>query len=287
MAERNWITRRIHGFEALLGVHITLNDLTGSFGHLIEPANLFHDHSYCLWVKSRLDGKQLCGEFDNGAIVRELGRRINGFVKFCHGGVAEISLPIMRSGAFAGYLAAGPYRWMFDTALPSDAVRTDPVQGFSPAPSELLRNLRALDDRILTFHLEALRSLVDSLQLAADHSDGIHSTDRNRKHLIEFYLGKEFHRSVELSDLAVFLNLSVSRTGAVIQEIFSVPFSRLLQEIRISHAKNLLQYSLLSVSEIAGLCGFPNQNYLYRLFRKIEGVTPIDHRRKTQRELAV
>ena len=283
----SWLVKRITGFEELLKVHITLNDLSGSFAHLVDPSNLFHDHPYCLWVKGRLQGRRLCGEFDNGVVVRTLGGRKSGFVKYCHGGVAEISLPLVRSGVFVGYLAAGPYRWMFDTPLPHDAVWSPPRREFASAPAELVRALPPLDSRSVDYHIEVLSALADSIGRAAEETDTVPSNDRNRRHLIEFYLGKEFNRPIELADLAQYLNLSASRVSKVVLEIFGKPFTRMLQEIRIAHAKSLLEHSLLSVSAIAAQCGFPNQNYLYRLFRKFEGITPIEYRRRTQQELQI
>ena len=287
MALNSRLGKRIRSFEELLGIHITLNDLSGSFAHLVDPSNLFHDHPFCLWVKSRLDGRRLCGDFDNGVAVRALGKRKSGFVKHCHGGVAEISLPLIRSGVLVGYMAAGPYRWMFDTPLPADAVRISTRTEFVSAPAALLRALPALDSLSVDPQLEVLSALADSIGAAAERTDTVQINDRNRRHLIEFYLGKEFYRNLELKDLAGFINLSPSRTGKVVHELFGKPFTRVLQEVRITHARNLLEHSLLSVSAIASQCGFPNQNYLYRLFRRFENVTPLEYRRRTQRELQI
>ena len=281
------LARRIRGFEKLLGIHITLNDLTGSFAHLVSPSNLFHDHPFCIWVKGRSGAGALCGDFDNGAVVRELGDRTDGFVKYCHGGIAEVSLPLMRSGAFVGYLAAGPYRWMFDTPLPLDAVRNPPLREFAEAPVDLARRMPILDSRNLPWHMEVLRSLADTVSIESLGEDTISANDRNRKHRIEFYVGKEFHRQLELEDLAGFLNLSSSRAGTIVRDLFGMPFTRVLQRIRIQRARNLLENSLLTVASIATLCGYPNQNYMYRLFRKHVGCTPLEYRRETQRELSV
>ncbi|QHI69777.1 AraC family transcriptional regulator [Tichowtungia aerotolerans] len=49
---------------------------------------------------------------------------------------------------------------------------------------------------------------------------------------------------------------------------------------RIEHAKSLLRNSELSIANIAEMCGFENQYYFSRLFKKVAGCTPSVFRRK-------
>ena len=49
---------------------------------------------------------------------------------------------------------------------------------------------------------------------------------------------------------------------------------------RISHAKSMLRFSDGSVESIAQSCGFQNAGYFIKVFKKSEGMTPLEYRRK-------
>ncbi|MCY1249297.1 HTH-type transcriptional activator RhaR [compost metagenome] len=61
----------------------------------------------------------------------------------------------------------------------------------------------------------------------------------------------------------------------------STPFRWLLQQ-RIEKAKDLLQFSPTSLSEIATACGFSDQSHFTRAFVQAVGATPRQWRRSRQ-----
>lgn len=52
----------------------------------------------------------------------------------------------------------------------------------------------------------------------------------------------------------------------------------LIREVRMARGKELLMYSDLSISAIAGLVGFTNHAYFSKVFREYFGMTPTDTR---------
>ncbi len=55
-----------------------------------------------------------------------------------------------------------------------------------------------------------------------------------------------------------------------------------LLQIRISHAKELLRFSKLSVEEVGESCGITPLYYFSRIFKQVEGISPRDYRKKWQ-----
>lgn len=53
-----------------------------------------------------------------------------------------------------------------------------------------------------------------------------------------------------------------------------------LLQLRISHAKELLRFSGLSVEEISENCGITPLYYFSRIFKQVEGISPRDYRKK-------
>ena len=55
---------------------------------------------------------------------------------------------------------------------------------------------------------------------------------------------------------------------------------RISKKNRITQAKNLLRFTDLTVDEISTAIGLNDANYLARRFRKIEGMSPGEYRKK-------
>ncbi len=56
--------------------------------------------------------------------------------------------------------------------------------------------------------------------------------------------------------------------------------SRYLAEMRIEQAAVLLSATNHPVQEVSNMCGFANESYFYRLFKKLKGMPPLAFRRK-------
>lgn len=56
-------------------------------------------------------------------------------------------------------------------------------------------------------------------------------------------------------------------------------FREYLTEVRLSHAKRLLKYSNLTVTEIALSVGFNDANYFSNVFKKYLGTSPTAYRK--------
>lgn len=58
------------------------------------------------------------------------------------------------------------------------------------------------------------------------------------------------------------------------KEVYHKTPIRFLNELRVEHAKALLEMRLYSISQIAHRAGFLNEKYFYTIFKQITGVTP-------------
>jgi YesN/AraC family two-component response regulator len=98
------------------------------------------------------------------------------------------------------------------------------------------------------------------------HSDAVYKT-------IE-YIRKHCGEKITLGDIAKNVCLSRSYISAVFKEETGKSVVRQINEIRIEKSKKLLSDKTVSLSDIAGLCGFEDQSYFTRVFRRTTGVTP-------------
>ncbi|TVY10899.1 AraC family transcriptional regulator [Paenibacillus cremeus] len=89
-----------------------------------------------------------------------------------------------------------------------------------------------------------------------------------------------FHLSEPLSiaEMAQRANLSPSRFSAVFKAQFGVPPHQYLLELRIRHAKELLETTELHLEEVAGYCGFADIHHFSKAFKAKTGQSPGSYR---------
>lgn len=93
---------------------------------------------------------------------------------------------------------------------------------------------------------------------------------------------EEHYTDCSLSDLALRFHFSEKYLGNLIRRQTGQTFSRLLENTRMRHAARYLENTLLSVQEIAGMCGYTNMTFFFRHFRNLYGRTPAEYRAEMQ-----
>lgn len=95
-----------------------------------------------------------------------------------------------------------------------------------------------------------------------------------KKHLEEHYTEK-----ICLDDLAEKFYINKFYLTRVFKEQFGITLLSYLDQIRITHAKQLLRFSELTVEEVGREVGIEDGAYFNRVFKKVEGITPGEYRR--------
>ena len=98
------------------------------------------------------------------------------------------------------------------------------------------------------------------------------------------YIQKHYCEDITLSNIAekVFLNpIYISR---LIKEQTGKNYTDLIMELRIQKAVELLKNTDFYVYEIAEKVGYHNLKYFYKVFKKVKGKSPYDHRPKKERK---
>ena len=77
-----------------------------------------------------------------------------------------------------------------------------------------------------------------------------------------------------VGDLADRLHVSQEYLTRIFRRHVGMPPGKYLNQVRVEHAKLLLQQGDHSVAFVADACGFANSNYFARVFRSMVGVSP-------------
>ncbi|MGJ8644199.1 MAG: helix-turn-helix domain-containing protein [Luteolibacter sp.] len=92
------------------------------------------------------------------------------------------------------------------------------------------------------------------------------------------YARENLHRRICVSDLAEFAGMSESTLNRRFRVILQYNPQQLLAQLRVAKACQLLQESVLNVSEVAECCGYDSPAAFARAFKKIKHTTPRDFR---------
>jgi len=97
------------------------------------------------------------------------------------------------------------------------------------------------------------------------------------------YMKTNCAKDLTLGELADHVGYSHSHFSKVFKEEMGCGFRMYLNQIRVEKSKSLLLAGSASISEICDLCGFEDQSYFCKVFKKVTGVTPDKFRKQVRR----
>lgn len=97
---------------------------------------------------------------------------------------------------------------------------------------------------------------------------------------IKDYLDTHYTEKISLDSLANTFFINKFYLTRIFKKQFGVSINNYLLQIRITHAKQLLRFSDKTIENIGMECGIGAVHYFSRVFKKIEGVSPSEYRRR-------
>lgn len=258
--------------ETLLGVTITVKDRLGLLrdadGSPLFAEHAIHNIVYCQLERNRdVNVNHTCRRYCNEEVPKIALENMKPFTSCCYRGAVEVVVPVFHAGSLAFLLHAGAFRDAGGSRRPS-------LRDFPPAVREAYPRLPVLTEEAggrIARVLDALGKTIlqEALRLQQDSGAGA-----GRGGQILRFLHARAHQKLTLQDMAQALNISASRASHVIKELTGDSFQNLLMKERVARAKSLLLASEMSLKQIAEACGFSNEYYFNKQFRKLAGTPP-------------
>lgn len=88
------------------------------------------------------------------------------------------------------------------------------------------------------------------------------------------YMEKNYNQDLKLEGMAKLFNYNSAYLGKIFKKEIGENFNNILDSIRISNAKRLLQETDLKVYQISEQVGYGNIDYFYSKFKKYVGISP-------------
>jgi AraC-like DNA-binding protein/ligand-binding sensor protein len=130
-------------------------------------------------------------------------------------------------------------------------------------------------------NLETIDGMVDWLNdLISRFSEHIFNSDNHSDiiHNAISFMKDHYWRDVTLNELSRFSYMSPSYLSKVFKSETGYTVNAYLSKIRIDESKKLMADKSLTLLTISGMVGFEDQSYFAKVFKKFEGVSPMQYR---------
>ena len=118
------------------------------------------------------------------------------------------------------------------------------------------------------------------VKIKSDTADVYFSGTTGRKvQNVRRIINSNLEREISIEELAAKVNLNRTTLQKVFKEMYGLTVNEYRTKARLQLAKNLLVSTDLSITEIAGRCGYTNASKFSEVFKKNEGVLPKDWRK--------
>jgi len=153
----------------------------------------------------------------------------------------------------------------------------------SPLMASLLERNHGWTERLIG--APDFASLCDFLTRALDEfMEGIylHGTNRSNQKVADAldFITKRYQEKITLAAVADHVGLSPHRIAHVVKENTGKSIMQIVREVRIEQAKRLLDRTSRTCTEIAYEVGYNDQSYFIKHFKRREGITPAQYRRR-------
>lgn len=102
---------------------------------------------------------------------------------------------------------------------------------------------------------------------------------------VQNYIGRNIFRKITLKDVAEYMEMSPNYICSLFSTQMGVSLHQYIQREKINAACSFLAHTNRSISDIALYMGFQTQSHFTVLFRKWQGMTPGEYRRRNYREV--
>jgi len=103
-------------------------------------------------------------------------------------------------------------------------------------------------------------------------------SDMDRINKVYKYVLKNFLRPIHLHQVAAIANMNTTAFSRYFKSKTGKTFTQFLHEVRIEHAYKLLIDGKFNISEVCYECGFQNQSYFIKQFKRHTQQTPLQYR---------
>lgn len=231
----------------------------------------------CRLVNEDPKGCARCGRANQEGFAR-VRKEHKVHIYKCHMGLYEAVVPLYYYGTLAGYMMMGQ---MLEKGEEARTEVIEKAENLGLGTTEAIKS--AVED-LVQIDLEEIETFVTLCRICADYITNHHQFPVSAGDMAEevrLYLEEHYGEKITLKRLCGWFGYSKTRLNQLFRESMGMSIYHCLMEIRMEKAKESLKKSEKSIYSIAQECGFSDQNYFARQFKKHTGCTPGEYRRNS------
>ncbi len=231
---------------------------------------------YCKAIQNTNVGKQACICSDNCLLKKSRDSK-KPEMHICHGGLVDISVPVLYNDAIIGYLIFGQIR------MDSDFSK---VEEYLSEIGLDKNELRKYYSQIPLFTSEQIEGISNIAQMLVRHILLENLLKPDFDEIIQktvYYINENMERELTVDEISHNVNISKSSLYRSFHNYFNCTVSQYVNRKRIEKAMSLLSESSLSIEEIALRTGFSSGSYFSKMFKKEKGISPLKYRKQRSR----
>lgn len=119
------------------------------------------------------------------------------------------------------------------------------------------------------------------MEITQEFLDGMKNGNCKRSPVIfkaAEWIKSNCHRQIGVNDIARAVNYNGEYLSAVFKKETGFSLVQYLNKTRIELSKELLSGNNISIKEAAYSCGFPDEKYYMKMFKRFEGMTPTQYK---------
>ncbi len=218
---------------------------------------------FCSFYQKEPEHKRMCNRSDEKllSLCKESGKYES---HICPAGLYDAALPVQKNDLTVGYILMGRVR----------------LAGVSQTLEE--REYSAFYEKMPVFDEEKLSSL-RSLFANILFSSAIEVEKEEPGIQIKNYIEENLHQDISISSICSLFFISKNSLYRLFRENFDTTVNEFLTRCRMEKAKELLAQTRDPVCRVCEKVGILNYTYFCRLFKKREGITPLEYRKANRR----
>lgn len=95
------------------------------------------------------------------------------------------------------------------------------------------------------------------------------------------YISDHYTEKLSVAEIADVLNISAGHLSITFKKIMGINISDYIANVKIERAKELIDTHKYLMYEISEMLGFDNPYYFSKVFKKVTGISPRDHEKRT------
>ncbi|WP_239616179.1 response regulator transcription factor [Cohnella mopanensis] len=126
-------------------------------------------------------------------------------------------------------------------------------------------------------YIHCVQDLLFALNDYIRHLKSVHVDQKDMGKAVE-YIQANYSKDLSMTMVSNHVSLNYSYFSQAFKDFVGTSFVQYLKNLRIEKAKELLETTELKVLEIGDRVGFENTKHFNRVFKEMQGVTPLEYR---------